>query len=169
VVLGGCGGLFRRLAFKTAERAEAVNGGQSTQRVARVRWVEACCGEAWAMSRVEIDGSNRCGRFKLGMGFCFVSARHLLVAGALLLLSLRRAPPGAVKVVPCCRCKVARAACSLQLAACSLRCSGWVKLELFDLAGTGCKRPASMHPAKRKAGEGDSEGELWMCSRSHVW
>ena len=116
MVLGGCGGLFRRLAFKTAERAEAVNGGQSTQRVARVRWVEACCGEAWAMSRVEIDGSNRCGRFKLGKGLCFVSTRHLPVAGAL--LSVRRASPGAVKV-PCCHCKVARAACLRQ-------CSGWV-------------------------------------------
>ena len=91
------------------------------------------------MSRVDLDGSNRCGRFKLGMGLCFVSARHLPVAGAL--LSVRRASPGAVKV-PCCRCKVARAASSL-LAVLSEQVG-----KLFDLAGTSCKRPASLRPAK---------------------
>ena len=139
MVSDGCRGLFRRLAFEGTKRAEAVNRGQSTQRVARVRWAEARCGEAWAMSRVDLDGSNRCGRFKLGMGLCFVSARHLPVAGAL--LSVGRASPGAVKV-PCCRCKVARAASSL-LAVLSEQVG-----KLFDLAGTSCKRPASLHPAK---------------------
>lgn len=115
--------------------------------------MEACCGEAWAMSRVEIDGSNRCGRFKLGTGLCFVFTRHLPVAGALLRVR------GSLELS---RCLAVTVRLPEQLA-CGPRCSGcrWVLRKLFDLAGTSCKRPASiMHPAKRKAVE--NEGELWI-------